>query len=488
MQHQNIHLKAAKGVVWNTLQKFAGIGISFVSSIILARLLTPEDYGAIGMLSIFMTVAQQFMDGGLGSALIQKKNPTQEDYSTIFWWNLGMSIILYAILYFCAPAISRFYDMPVLSPVLRVQALILILAALNMVQSNRLVKQFRFREIAIISLCTSIIALTVTVYMAYCGYGIWALVAQHLLVAFITMISYIAIVKWHPSFLFSKESFKGLFSFGFYVFLSHLLNKLCNNIQGLLIGKIYNASTMGFYSKARGTELLVTKSVSESLTRVTFPLYSEYQNNKSELANVIKRLTTSIAYLTFPILFLLVLIAHPAFLLLYSERWLPCVPYFQILCIGGIAICLQSVNLQAISAIGKSKLMFKWTVIKRSTGLLLMIVALYFWGIYGLLAASVITSWMMYLINAGLVSKYVGYKMKNQIINLAPIMVICFFSFWTAWVGTQFSSIGIYQKGGIRILIFCLCYLGLSVIFKIEAFENSKILFKKLLKNVTVKK
>lgn len=482
MAKQDVRQKAAKGVIWTTVQKFAGMGISFISGIILARLLMPEDYGAIGMLSIFMVVAQQFMDGGFGTALIQKKNPTQEDYSTVFWWNLGLSIILYAILFFCAPPISRFYDMPILSPVLRFQALILIISALNMVQSNRLVKQFRFKEIAIVSLGTSVVSLAVTIVLAYKGYGVWSLVVQNILMAFIPMVAYLIIVRWHPSFTFSKESFKGLFSFGVFVFLSHIINKICNNIQGLLIGKIYNAGTMGYYSKARSAELLASRSIEESLTRVTFPLYAEYQDNKPELANLIKKLTTSVAYITFPLMLLLLLLARPIFLLLYSERWLPCVPYFQILCLGGLAICMQSINLQAISAIGKSKIMFRWTLIKRSIGLVLMIGALWLWGIYGLLWASVITSWLMYLINAALVSKHIGYKFIKQMMDLLPIMAMAVVSFGVSWGISHIVGLGLYTDGALRLVVFATCYLGLSLLFKIEAFDNSKQLIRRLIK------
>ena len=279
---EDLKQKAASGMVWTSIQKFVGMGISFISGIILARLLTPEDFGCIGMLSIFMVVANAFVEGGLASALIQKKRPTQEDYSTIFFFNLGMSALMYAILFCSAPAIARFYKMPLLSAVLRVQGLVLVINAFAIVQSNQLRKQFQFKKLAIVTLVTSVISIAVTIYMAYKGFGVWALVIQNILGALIPAIIYWFTNKWLPLLVFSKSSFKELFSFGFFMFLSNLINTFCNNIQGLLIGRFYNPATMGYYSKARSTEELASTSISSVMGQVTYPLYAEYQNDSSQ--------------------------------------------------------------------------------------------------------------------------------------------------------------------------------------------------------------
>jgi O-antigen/teichoic acid export membrane protein len=246
--------KAASGMVWTALQKYSKMIIQFISGIILARLLTPHDYGCIGMLMIFMVLAEAFIDGGFGSALIQKKRPTQTDYSTIFWWNLGMAVVMYAILYVSAPAIARFYDIGILCDVLRVQGLVLFIYALNIIQRNQLRKKLNFKILSVISILTSVLSLAITVIMAYMGFGVWALVAQNLLVAGIPALAFWFYVKWRPVWTFSWQSFRELFSFGFYMFLTHLLNQFGNQFQGLLIGRFYNANTMGYYSKAQGTE------------------------------------------------------------------------------------------------------------------------------------------------------------------------------------------------------------------------------------------
>lgn len=473
MSEQNdLKQKAASGMVWTSIQKFAGMGISFISGIILARLLTPDDYGCIGMLSIFMVIAGSFVDGGFASALIQKKRPTQEDYSTIFFFNLGMSLLMYAILFLCAPAIAGFYNMPLLCSVLRVQGLVLIINAFSIIQSNQLRKQLRFKKIAVVTLITSLISLSVTIFMAYRGFGVWALVAMNLLSALIPAVVYWISNKWYPLLVFSISSFKELFGFGFYMFLTNLLNTTCNNIQGLLIGRIYNPATMGYYSKAKGTEELASTSISNVMGQVTYPLYAEYQDDKPMLINVIRRITCSIAYISFPMMLLLILLAKPIFVLLYSDRWLPSVPFFQILCVAGIAICLQGVNFQAIAAVGKSKVMFSWTILKRVIGLALIVGGLFLWGIKGLLFGMVLQSWLIYLINAYQVHKYIGYKLNTQLSNLLPIFLLTLISFGLSYgVGLLLHELHMYLTAVIQLAVFVIIYLGGSILFKMDSYQ-----------------
>ena len=317
-KQKSLKQKAAAGMVWTSIQKFAGMGISFISGIILARLLTPYDYGCIGMLSIFMVLAETIIDGGFGSALIQKKKPTQIDYSTIFYWNIGMSIVMYAVLFVSAPAIARFYDIPLLTSVLRVQGLVVFIYAFNIIQQNQLRKKLNFKLLSIVTITTSLVSLGVTIFMAYKGFGVWALVAQNLITAAIPALVFWFYVKWRPIWAFSWASFKELFSFGFYMFLTNILNKFSQQLQGLLIGKYYNPVTMGYYSKAHSTEKIASHSISQVMSQVTYPLYSEAQDDKKQLANIIRRLTMTLSYLTFPMMFVLLLCAKPIFILLYS--------------------------------------------------------------------------------------------------------------------------------------------------------------------------
>lgn len=458
-------------MVWTSIQRFAGMGIQFISGIVLARLLTPYDYGCIGMLSIFMVLAEAFIDGGFGSALIQKKQPTQDDYSTIFWWNLGMAILMYAILFVSAPAIANFYDIPLLCNVLRVQGFVLFIYAFNIVQRNQLRKNLNFKVLSIVTITTSLIALAVTIFMAYKGFGVWALVAQNLVTAAIPAIVFWFFIKWRPIWTFSWKSFKELFSFGLYMFLTHLVNTFCSRLQGLLIGKLYSPSTLGYYSKAEATERLASSSISSIMTQVTYPLYVKVQDDKSAMANMIKRLTMTISYVTFPLMMVLLLTAKPIFVLLYTEKWLQSVPYFQVLCIVGLSSCLQAVNTQSIAAIGKSKLMFLWTLAKRTVGMTFMVGGLFLFGMKGFLVGVIVYNWFCYFVNIGLVSKHIGYKWTKQLLDLMPVTVVSFVSAGISYGTAALLHLGLYTEGIVELVVCLTVYLGWSFIFKPEAYR-----------------
>ena len=463
--------KAASGMVWTAFQRFSKMGIQFISGIILARLLTAYDYGCIGMLTVFMVLAETFIDAGFGSALIQKKHPSQLDYSTIFWWNLGVAVVMYAILFIIAPMVARFYDIPLLRDVLRVQGLILFIYAFNIVQRNQLRKQLNFKVLSIVTVITSILSLTVTIIMAYKGFGVWALVAQNMISAAIPAIVFWFFIKWRPILTFSAQSFKELFSFGLYMFLTHLVNQFCSQLQTMLIGKLYSPVTLGYYSKAASTERLASQSVSQVMTQVSYPLYASVQDDKNRMSLMIKRLTMTIAFITFPLMFILMLTAKPLFVILYSDRWLSSVPYFQVLCVVGLSACLQSVNTQTIAAIGKSKTMFKWTLIKRSIGLVFMVGGLAFFGMTGFLVGVVVYNWFCYFVNIGLVSKYIGYYWKQQLLDLMPTTLVSSGAALICWMVGRTLHLGMYADGGMKFLLFAVIYLCWSLIFKPESYK-----------------
>ena len=473
MAEKSLKTKAASSMIWTAIQRYSKMIIQFISGIILARLLTAYDYGCIGMLTIFMVLAEAFIDGGFGSALIQKKNPTQVDYSSIFFWNLGMAVIMYAVLFFCAPAISRFYDIPVLKDVLRVQGLILFIYAFNIIQRNQLKKNLNFKIIAIVSIVTSVVSLLVTVLMAYHGFGVWSLVVQNMLIAGIPAIVFWFVIKWRPIWTFSWASFRELFSFGFYMFLTHLINRFGQQIQGLLIGKVYNPSTMGYYSKANGVERLVSNSISQVMTQVTYPLYASVQDQRERMINMIKRLTMTLSYFTFPIMFIMILLAKPMFIFLYSDRWVASIPYFQVLCIAGLPNCLQSVNLQTISAIGKSRTMFYWTVLKRVVGIGSIVLGLMLFGMKGLLAGVIINSWFAYFVNISLVSKHIGYRWTTQLKDLLPVTLASAAVAAVCYGAGSILHLGMYADGAVKGLLYVILYVGWSVVFKPEAYTYS---------------
>lgn len=470
MPKDNLKKKAASGMIWTAIQKYSTMIISFISGIILARLLMPEDYGAIGMLLIFISLAEVFIDAGFGSALIQKKNPTQTDYSTVFYFNIVMSVILYGLVYLSAPAIAEFYRMPILCNVLRVQGLILFIYAFNVIQRNQIRKNLKFKILSKITIISSIISLTVTVILAYMGFGVWSLVAQYFLNALIPCIFFWVTMNWRPTWEFSWKSFKELFGFGSYMFLTHLFTTFSQRITGLLVGRWFNPATMGYYTKASTFSKYATLSIAGVMISTTYPLYASVQDDKERLINMVKRITSTLAYITVPMLCILILIAKPLIELLYSDRWLPCVPYFQILCIGGIAGCLQSVNQQTIAAIGKSRVFFVWTIVKESIGIVSQFIGLITFGMWGLLAGKVFSSWFSYLVNISLVSKHVGYKNYQQLIDLLPIFLVSGLSlavgyFVSCWLGLSF-----YVDAIVKVAVFATIYMAWSVIFKSESY------------------
>lgn len=473
MKDVNLKEVVASGFMWNAFQKYSVLGVTFFSSIILARLLTPYDYGCIGMLQIFIALATIMIDCGFGTALLQKKRPTQEDYSTIFYWNIFVSIISYIILFFAAPYISKFYKIDLLTSVLRVEGLILFINALKMVQSNILRKTFQFKSMAITVVISSVISIFTTIIMAYYGYGVWSLVMQQLLISFLPMIAFGFITKWKPLFHFSFKSFKELFGFGSFMFLSGIINTLADNVQGLLIGRFYTPTTMGYYAKAKTTEGLASTGISQIIDSMALQLYSEVQDDLDTLRNILKRLTSTLAYITCPIIISLVLIAKPLFIIMYSERWVSCVPYFQVLAFAGIAVCLQSVNLQAIAAIGKSKTVFFWTLIKRMMNIGIIILGLLIGGIYGMLWAMVIGAWISYFINAWLVSVYINYKIKAQIFDLLPIVIITISAIFLVFIFKHSMSYSMLNSFA-SVIIFNVSYFLLSLLFKIEAYKYCK--------------
>ena len=406
--------KVTISFVWAFIQKFGNTFLSFISNIILARLLLPEDYGAIGMIMIFIVISNTFIDGGFGSALIQKTNPTTKDYSTIFYWNIFFSIGLYIVLYFCAPFIASFYKLPLLNNLLKVLGVVLIINSLSVVQSTQLRKKLKFKECAYATVISSLLAVCVTVFLAYNGMGVWSLVIQQILVSVFSFLLYLYFNKWIPSLVFSWKSLKELFNFGFFMLCSSFLNNLCNNIQGLIIGRQFSSTVMGLYTQS--AKLAVVDQVS-------YPLLVEVKDDNRALEKIIRQLSCNLLFLIFPLMCFLIMVAKPLIVFLFTEKWIDCVPYFRILCLSGIAVTFQGVSYNSIAAIGKSWLLFKWNLVKRIFAMTLIFVGLK-WGVYGILWAMVVGTYVISFINMYLVSSQIGYNLGKQFRDIIPIVLI----------------------------------------------------------------
>lgn len=474
--------KTVSGVIWSSLQRFGTMGISFISNIVLARLLTPDDYGCIGMLMIFIALSNTFIDGGFGSALIQKKRPTSEDYSTIFYWNIFLSVVLYGVLYLCSPLIADFYELPQLSKVLRVQGVVLIVNAFGIIQANQLRKQLKFKSIAQVSLIASIVSVIVAIAMAYMGCGIWSLVAQQIVMPLVTTVLYWVYSSWRPLWIFSKSSFKELFGFGSFILLSNLLNTFCNNLNGLLIGKFFNASSMGYFTQSKKLEDVFSSSIEAVVGQVTYPVLVEVKDKNEELKKMLSQFNALLLYIVAPLMLLLNLLATPIVCLLLGAKWLPAVPYLEILAFQGIAISIQNINYNAVASIGRSKTLFVSTLFKRSFSVISLIVGMRLGGIEGLLWGMVVSSFFICFYNSLMVHRYVGYKLLQQLSDLFPIILVNII----AYVGTSSIRYCFPIEGFVLYLTilmsYIFIYIVLSYIFKVKTFFLVSNLAKDLLK------
>lgn len=467
--------QTVSGVAWTTVQRFASLFLAFVANLVLARLLSPDDFGCIGLLMIFISLSQIFVDGGFGSALIQKKEPTQEDYSTIFYWNLFLATILYLILFFLAPLIARFYEIPILKEILRVQGLILFLDAFGLIHKNNLRKTLQFKKISLIVLAANLIAVVVAITMAYNGFGVWCLVAQQLLISGMSTALFWIFNRWKPSILFSEKSLKELFGFGGFILLSNMMVTFTNEVQSLIMGKLYTARDVGHYTQARKLESIMSNTASTVVCQVTFPIFSKFQDDIPQLQNILRRITKVMAFVVFPAMILVILIAKPAIVLMLTDKWIDCVPYFQILCIGGMAEALSDINYNAVAAIGKSRVLFRWTCIKSVLGLLLIIGGSFF-GVRGIIWAVTIRFYLVFLIHASLAAHYLDFSIFTQLRDLIEIALVAAAAGALAYIVSTklFMGMNMYYLAGIQIVIYAVTYFLLAYVFSKPMFGEVK--------------
>ena len=455
-------------MIWSFLQRFGTMGISFVANIVLARLLSPDDYGCIGMLMIFIALSNTFIDGGFGSALIQKKRPTLEDYSTIFYWNIALSVVIYGVLYFSAPLIANFYNIELLSKVLRVEGVILIINAFGIIQSNQLRKRLKFRSIAQVTLMATIFSVIVAIAMAYMGYGIWSLVAQQIVLSIVTTTLYWVYSPWRPSVVFSWVSFKELFGFGSFIFLSSLINAFCNNLNGLLIGKFFNASSMGYFTQSKKLEDVFSSSIEAVVGQVTYPVLVEVKDRYDELRRMLVQFNSLLLYIVAPLMLLLNLLATPVVTLLFGVKWLPSAPYLEILAFQGIAISVMNVNYNAVASIGRSKTLFISTLVKRGFTIVAMLIGMRLGGIEGLLWGMVVASFFICFYNSAMVHRFIGYKLSNQFKDLLPIVLINAIAYVCGSVIEYYLPVNEPILWLIMFAAFITIYFLLSYIFKVK--------------------
>jgi len=402
---------------------FGTQGIGLVVSIILARLLLPAEFGLIAMLGIFLGLAATLINSGLTTSLIRTENLDEEDYSTVFFFNLGVSCFLYGLIVLLAPYIASFYNQPVLTPVVRVYSITFVINAFSAIQVTRLNKCMDFKTQLKVSIPSLVIGCTVGVTMAYMGYGVWSLVWSAVIQSFASAVQLWYFAKWKPLWVFNIEKFKFHFHYGIKLMFSGILDILFTNAYTIIIGKFFAPAQVGFYNRAESLQMFPVSAINSIIGKVTFPLFATIQNDDERLKMVYKKIMQMVLFLVTPTLVLMAVVAEPLFRLLLTEKWLPAVPYFQILCFNGILYPIHSYNLQILVVKGRSDLFLKLEIIKKILTVVIILISFQF-GIYGLLYGSVIGSVLCFFINTHYSGKFLNYTAWQQTKDILPIIFV----------------------------------------------------------------
>lgn len=419
---QDLKKQAVGGVMWTFAQQFSVQLINFGVQIILARLLLPEAFGLIAMLQVFISIGQMLMDGGMTSSLIRTKNPDQIDYSTVFITNFLVSLGAYLLTFIAAPFIADFYEQDILKNILRVYALTFVIRSFVAVHVAKLTKEMDFKTQMKLQVPASIIGAGVGITMAFMGFGVWSLVALNLAETIIFTIQNWIFIKWRPTLVFNKERLIYHFNFGYKLTLSGLLDTIYRNIYRIVIGKAFTPTLVGFFNQAENMRKFPVDQLSKVLGKVTYPLFSNL-NDDNELKNAYKK-TTKLAFLiVVPVMMVLIVVGKEFFFVLFGEKWLPAVPYFQILAIASIVTPLSTYNLNILKVKGRSDLFLRLEVIKKSIGFAVVFLAVPF-GIMALVISYMVASHMNNFINMIYCGKLINYSFWEQIMDFQKIYLI----------------------------------------------------------------
>lgn len=419
MAEESLKNRTVKGASWSFIESIAGQGITFLVGLVLARLLTPEEYGLIGIITIFIAVFNSIVDSGFSNALIRKNDAKDIDYNTVFISNLIVSVVLFGVLFLCAPLISRFFNQPQLIPLLRVMGSIVIINAFAIIQRTIFVKNVDFKTQTKVSLISSITSGVVGIGMAVSGFGVWSLVGQQIARQFLNSAFLWFYSEWYPKLQFSFQSFKELFSFGWKLLVSGLIDTVWREIYQVVIGKCYTPTTLGQYTRAHQFASICSSNLTSVVQRVSYPVLSSVQDDKERLKNGYKRIIKVAMFVTFTLMLGLAAVAKPMVLALIGEQWLPCVPFLQIICLQMMLYPLHSLNLNMLQVQGRSDLFLKLEIIKKFIAVGPLLIGV-FVDIYWMLGGSVVTGFISYYLNAYYSGPFLNYSIKEQVKDILP--------------------------------------------------------------------
>lgn len=413
-------------MLWRFLERSGAQGVTFVVSIVLARLLDPAVYGVVALVTVFTAMMQVFVDSGMGNALIQKKDADDLDFSSVFYFNLLICSMLYVGMFFAAPLIAAFYGMPELIPLVRVMSLILIISGVKNIQQAYVSRHLLFKKFFYATLGGTIAAAVVGIWMAWRGYGVWALVAQHLLNALVDTVILWITVRWRPKRMFSFERLKGLLSFGWKLLASSLLDTIYRELRQLIIGKLYTSADLAFYNKGTQFPKLIVSNINSSIDSVLLPTMSKEQEDRARVRSMTRRAIKTSSYLMMPLMMGLAVCAEPLVRILITEKWLPSVFFMRIFCFTYAFYPIHTANLNAIKAMGRSDLFLKLEIIKKAVGLIALLSTMFI-SVKAMAMVLPLTSVLSQVINSWPNRKLLGYHYRDQLRDMLPqIGLSCF--------------------------------------------------------------
>lgn len=419
MAEQSLKDKTVKGVGWSAIDNIAHFGVTFIVSIVLARLLTPDDYGLIGIIAIFTAVCQTLINAGFTTALIRKIDATDDDYNTVFIVNFVLSLLLYVVIFIFSPFIAEFFDRHELVPLTRVSTISLVIVALSLVQQTRLTKCIDFKTQTKITFAASISSGVIGIAMAFLGFGVWSLVAQQLSSQTIRTILLWIANKWIPSLRFSSKSFHELFGFGWKMMASGVLDTVWKELYQVVVGKYYSPATLGQYTRAKGFSQLLSNNLTTVIQRVTYPVLSNIQDDKERMLSAYRRIIKITMFITAISMLFLASISEPLLYCLIGPKWHEAAVYLPYICLVGSTYPLHAINLNMLQVQGRSDLFLGLEVIKKIIGIIPLVFCI-FYGILPMLYTTILTSIVAFFLNSYYSGKFIGYSSWMQLKDIAP--------------------------------------------------------------------
>lgn len=468
---ESLKNKTVKGTIWSSVERFSVQGIQFVVMVIMARLLTPQDYGLVGMIAIFIAVSQSLIDSGFSQALIRKQDRDEIDNSTVFYFNIGVGCILYLIIFLCAPFIADFYNEPILTPITRCVGLGLLFNSLGVVQRALFTTTLNFKTQAKATVIGAVISGAVGITMAYRGFGVWAIVVQQVANTALVVIFLWVFSKWRPILAFSRKSFRTLFSFGSKLMVSGLIDTLYRNIYLIVIGKVFRASDLGYYTRAHQFSDFASSNFTGIFQRVSYPVLCTIQNDDTRLRDVYRRLLRTSAFIIFPLMTGMAAVAHPLIISILTEKWAFSAVILQILCLAQMWYPVHAINLNLLQVKGRSDLFLKLEIVKKLVGVTVLVCTIPFgliivcWGV-------LFNSLIALFINTFYTGKLIDLGFLSQIRDLFPILLLSLGMGGLVWGLVSVLSLSPILKLIIGIIVGIAVYVICARLLRFNEFKE----------------